>query len=122
MQVSACAQGGKDVGRFHNMVLFRFCIYKDTILRYSVNILIKKLSYIDNFRVTWGVGRVVVLELLVARLVALPQSGQPAIEATPRDFRVCRAAAAALKDRGRLKGCPQGGSYHGGIDNREGAN
>jgi hypothetical protein len=23
MQVSACAQGGKDAGRFHNMVLFR---------------------------------------------------------------------------------------------------
>jgi hypothetical protein len=24
MRVSACAQGGKDAGRFHNMVSFRF--------------------------------------------------------------------------------------------------
>src|SRR5271165_494374 len=30
-------------------------------------------------------------------------------------FRVCKAAPAALKDRGRLKRCPEGGSYRGAI-------
>ena len=37
MQVSACAQGGKDGGTFHNMVGFRFEISKEITIRYFVN-------------------------------------------------------------------------------------
>ena len=34
MQVSACAQGGKDAGRFHDMVLLRFNISHKIIIRF----------------------------------------------------------------------------------------
>jgi hypothetical protein len=48
MQVSACAQGGNDAGRFQIMVLFRFSISHKITLRYLVNNIIIKLSYNDN--------------------------------------------------------------------------
>src|ERR1700756_1740636 len=48
MQVSACAQGGKDAGRFHKMGLFRFNFSYKITIRYCVNDIFKKLSYYDN--------------------------------------------------------------------------
>jgi hypothetical protein len=86
MQVSACAQGGKDVGRFHNMVLFRFSIYQKIIIRYSVNKIIKKLSHRDNFIKPLGVGESPLPRTLGGAVGCTSQSGQPAIEATPRIF------------------------------------
>ena len=77
MQVSACAQGGKDGGRFHDMGFFRFNFSYKITIRYYVNMISEKLSYYDNIFLTqWVVwGRVVVLELLVAGLVALRSRG-----------------------------------------------
>jgi hypothetical protein len=82
MQVSACAQGGKDGGAFHNMVVFRCNISQEIVLRYLVNNFFKNLSYCDNICMTLGLcgGESSLLERLVAELVALPPSGQAAIE------------------------------------------
>jgi hypothetical protein len=41
MQVSACTQGGKDGGTFHNMVVFRFDISHKITIRYFVNKIFK---------------------------------------------------------------------------------
>jgi hypothetical protein len=100
MQVSACAQGGKDAGRFHNMVLLRFKFYHKITIRYYVNIIIRKLSYYENnFNTPWGMGRVVVLELLWRGWLhfAVAAIGDRSHGA---HFGVCKAAAAALKIEG----------------------
>ena len=60
-------------------------------------------------------GRGVVLELLVAEIGRTLQSGQPAIEAKACIFGCCSA------QRSRAIEEVSGGSYQGGLDNREGA-
>jgi hypothetical protein len=81
--------------------------YRITIRQY-VNNIFKELShYENNVKTPWAVGRVVVLELLVAGgwlhfAVRATGDGSYGVH-----FRGCKAAAAALKDRGRLKRCPE---------------
>ena len=101
MQVSACAQGGMDAGRFHKMVLFRFNFYYKITLRYYVNKIVKKLSYYENtFIIPWGVGESPCPRTLVAGVGCTSQSRQSAIEATARIL----GSAKRLSQRSKIEG------------------
>src|SRR5271165_2293945 len=94
MQVSASAQGGKNIGSFHNKVLFRFNFPYQITIRYYVNNIFKILSsYDNNFT-------------LVAGLVALGSRGNRRSK-PGRAFSGLQSGPAALKDRERLKRCPE---------------